>query len=520
MSELEKFEAFSEKWKNYITSKKNADSIPPLEWDEFFAQTNPAAGVNLGTLKDVTKRRKEGKIIEIYTNERKTIINNWQTITQKFNDFYENEKKGADKSTLKSNLKDITTYLLTLLKENEGEDKVVAINRIMVTLCREYLLTIPKVDEVIKLNKYLNPQSEGSSTDWIDLCFDIKKTLEKRCPKMMHWRAYKQIEREQGIWKNYNIILTGAPGTGKTFMARQMAANMIEVEDLKLLNNHPQFRFVQFHPSYDYTDFVEGLRPQKDQESNQIVFIRQDGIFKAFCAEAAKEVCRAKEDKRKPKPYVFVIDEINRGEISKIFGELFFSIDPGYRHEDENERLLVKTQYQNMIDMDDTLTIDNYPFKNGFYVPENVYVIGTMNDIDRSVESMDFAFRRRFSFIEIKAKDTQDSILKNSRFIDEAISRMNKLNSAIENEKYGLGSAYDIGASYFKKIDDYDGDWDLLWSNHLSGLVFEYFRGLSQDERTAAMKEMETAYKGGKKEKQTPTMPVADGIDEQAAEQV
>ncbi len=283
---------------------------------------------------------------------------------------------------------------------------------------------------------------------------------------------------------NYNLILTGAPGTGKTYLARDIAKAM----RASIANG--QYEFVQFHPSYDYTDFVEGLRPQ--QVGDNIVFERKDGIFKAFCKKAA-------EDADPEHKYVFVIDEINRGEISKIFGELFFSIDPGYRGEtdkDGNDNR-IKTQYQNLIDNDDSLTDDKskvnekgyYPFKNGFYVPSNVYVIGTMNDIDRSVESMDFAFRRRFAFYEIKAINTQDSILAdlNTTIKDEAKKRMDALNDAIYSEKQdkncnlleGFTAAYHIGAAYFKKIEKYGNNgWEKLWENHIKGVLFEYLRGI------------------------------------------
>ena len=259
------------------------------------------------------------------------------------------------------------------------------------------------------------------------------------------------------LMNNRNLILTGAPGTGKTYLAKQIA------------NEIGKYKFVQFHPSYDYTDFVEGLRPIQN-EKGDIIFERKDGVFKEFCKEALNN---------QSSNFVFIIDEINRGEISKIFGELFFSVDAGYR----GEKGKVLTQYANLIE-------DGDEFKDGFYIPENVYIIGTMNDIDRSVESMDFAMRRRFAWKEIKAKDTQNMLDEykwenkiDADIIQNAKEKMNKLNDAISNTPE-LSDAYNIGASYFLKLENYyNGDknkaFEDLWKNHLEGLLFEYTRGMS-----------------------------------------
>ncbi|MCR8966991.1 McrB family protein [Streptococcus zalophi] len=391
---------------------------------------------------------------------------------------------------------------------------------------------------------------------------DIEAFVEENSEDTIYLNAYSNH-----LLEAKNIIFRGAPGTGKTYLAKEIAADIVskgrttsisELED----DEKKRIGFVQFHPSYDYTDFVEGLRPVTSDDGD-INFQLKAGSFMSFInqakaiksidgvdnfdeawekffdavAEASiegqgyhkllsltgkpiknlltyerggvqgvypegttmywnhdqiyniyrglpgvpkegldnyrkaiinhlkseyglndyQEVSQLKES---DEDYVFIIDEINRGEISKIFGELFYSLDPDYRGNKEG----VYTQYANL----------HANPEEKFYIPENVFIIGTMNDIDRSVDTFDFAMRRRFTFLEITAEASAEK-MNLPVAVKQQMARLNDAIVAIG----GLTEDYHIGASYFKdsvspEVDENDAP---LWQTKIQPLLKDYFRG-------------------------------------------
>lgn len=217
-----------------------------------------------------------------------------------------------------------------------------------------------------------------------------------------------------------NIILQGAPGVGKTFAARRLAWSMMGEKD------DSRIEFVQFHQNYSYEDFMMGYKPVEDG------FELKYGIFYRFCQKAANQP---------DKEFFFIIDEINRGNMSKIFGELLMLIEKDYRG----------TKM--------TLAYNGLPFS----VPKNLYIIGMMNTADRSLAMIDYALRRRFSFFEIEPGFDSQGFIRyqnglNSETLDELISKVKELNRKIAADK-SLGRGFCIGHSYFCGRDVCTDEW-------------------------------------------------------------
>ena len=593
-----------------------ADNV--VSTDERFDINNLSLGDNYKTL-DVKFEKSNGDIITRKYNkgERKNSNQTMprlalQIFEQQIINLSEEEKETFPicRYTPDSDLRygiyrsveDFKTYRNTIeyLKYFYDDDKL------LVIYCWNLFSTLNFVQECLK--------RFGEPGDKFILTYrekDIKESEDEASEATIQEELVKPVkeygnEYSRMLIESKNIIFRGAPGTGKSYLAKQIATDIISegyFDKYESLNDEQkkQVEFVQFHPSYDYSDFVEGLRP-KINDDGSMGFELKDGIFKNFVSRARRNYENSQKTKEiveketsvqesmknffdnielgvdefktltgnsfyvssiddnfihitipgndvinklvlsvgeikkmlesgltfnrvkditnffnkqfasqaysyefvilkaiqsnkirtRPssveteplKKYIFIIDEINRGEISKIFGELFYSIDPGYRGKSGE----IATQYSN-------LQVGN----EKFYIPENLYIIGTMNDIDRSVDSFDFAMRRRFRFIEIKADATSGMLdgLKSNRLDDaanellpeEAINRMTALNEAIL-EVEDLNENYQIGASYFLKLKNLT--FDELWTDCLRPLLQEYVQGLYDEE--GKMKKFATAY--------------------------
>lgn len=339
------------------------------------------------------------------------------------------------------------------------------------------------------------------------------------------WEMYVNISNPFSLKKQ--VVKYGSPGTGKTYTAKQNTQLLFEIWKDEFANNinfdfNNHIETVQFHPSYTYEDFMEGLRPKLDS-NNQAQLVLQNGIFKEFCRKAGKWECdiallsltkkelkafkdlkiedveamkqdlngehwnyifniadKSKKVEDALPPYFFIIDEINRAELSRVFGELMYCLE--YR----GIKGAIKTQYAHLNNAETGMIKIGSDYQ--FFIPQNVFLIGTMNTIDRSVESFDFALRRRFRWEEVMPDTTllYYHLLKHNPKWESLAENLKELNTEIAKEPL-LGKDFQIGHAYL---------WDLhyskeltptevrnaIWEDSIAPLLQEYLRGSGRED--------------------------------------
>ena len=334
------------------------------------------------------------------------------------------------------------------------------------------------------------------------------------------WLLYENLSNPFSLKKQ--IVTYGAPGTGKTYQARQQTSLLFDIWKEEFapnssLTHASQIELVQFHPSFSYEDFMEGLRPVLDGNGTAQLTL-QNGVFKEFCRNAGKweiDVCSLGLDRdwesitidelhpHREKlsgdhwqyifeisdssklvsdaipPFFFIIDEINRAELSRVFGELMYCLE--YR----GIKGSVKTQYANLNNEHTGMLQTDQGYL--FFIPTNIYLIGTMNTIDRSVESFDFALRRRFRWEEV-TPDTGLLRYHLNQFCKTWVplaDNLERLNTQIANEPL-LGHDYQIGHAYLMNLK-YANSLTIaevrerVWDDCIRPLLQEYLRGTGKE---------------------------------------
>lgn len=383
--------------------------------------------------------------------------------------------------------------ILILEKNNSPISGMQILRKICVLNCPEVFLAIYSDGAIDKLCDLFKIENEEDSTNLsknkalATYLFDelkVKEPIEKlKLAKFLY-----ELVSAHSIFdtSSPNVIYYGPPGTGKTYSIRKSL-------ELLQVGGNAVVEYVQFHPSYSYEDFIEGVKPLGITSGGQINFAMTNGKFKQFCIDA-----KASPEKQ----FYFVIDEINRANLSSVFGELLYCLEYRYptKGTDEEKRAaLISTQYSSLISSlpeadSNRLSFEKVGNEVFFGIPDNVHVIGTMNDIDKSVDSFDLALRRRFKWIRTQCNydviEEELSAAFSQDFITDYKKRCEALNEYISGEKgLNLGPSYEFGHYYFLQVNDmHSGKRDLskkkittvltnIFEQHLQPVLKEYLRG-------------------------------------------
>jgi 5-methylcytosine-specific restriction protein B len=539
-------------YKYLISNRKHARHSWRTEYEKIVTRVDhirgglkadPSYDLNTPDLYDATKNyaSKEAFIDKMFENKGNGISSNGQSIFSGSNrSLVINDKDFL--SALKNlimdpNLKNHNDFA-KVWNEKLGQNNPVLTNRATAACTLDLTSTVDsgKFNQVFEwLNrKNLIPPYTGNN-NWYDKNIFVVSELRKQLSSepgydeywcnIFYWELFENLANPFNLKKQ--IVKYGAPGTGKTYKAKEISKLQFDIWKSEYpsssLTYNQVHKLVQFHPSYSYEDFMEGLRPVIDS-SKQAQLQLVNGIFKSMCIDAGKWevdlVPLMQEDKINDKdwsqltienllpfkskltnaywndvfntkdkntrlteaipPYFIIIDEVNRAELSRVFGELMYCLEyRGVNGAIETQYNQLNTSATGMIKLGDTYK---------FFVPYNLFIIGTMNTVDRSVESFDFALRRRFRWEEVNPDIGLLSYYLQENYPNwKSLSgNLRDLNRAIRNEPL-LGKDYCIGHAYFMNLG-YAKDTTitevrkLIWEDSISSLLEEYVRGTGRED--------------------------------------